>query len=430
MNTTSQQIYLRLESVPRQKTASSAPPLEQSTSEWTSGDPGSRKRPIRLALVLYRDNLNAGGSLRVVETLANALDPQRVEAHIIFTYGGPGPVAARSTVPCHFIGSSGPHDLSAWLRARRLVDGINPDIVHFHNPAYWLHAALTGKRFKKLFHLHGPFFPQKMSFVERWMMKQTRRLADATICITREVRDLALRLHWGDPDRTWTVNNGIDCAKLRNAPPRRDARAALGLPEDSLVAGVVCRLAWYKGCEDAIRILARLDPRWHVVFCGDGPLRPRLKEMAAQCGVAHRVHFPGMLEDMRVAYSAMDAFLFLSRLEPFGLVLAEAMASRVPVFGLGAEGAYRDALYPLITADNAVFVERSSPGDYFSPEPAGVIEDLARQVNRFGANPETHQPMIDRAHRWVVERFDSSVHADAMTEVYDLILHHPAGAPK
>jgi glycosyltransferase involved in cell wall biosynthesis len=77
-----------------------------------------------------------------------------------------------------------------------------------------------------------------------------------------------------------------------------------------------------------------------------------------------------------------------------------------------------------------VFVERSSPGDYFSPEPAGVIGELAEKINRFGEAPEAHRPVIDRAERWVRERFDARVHADAITEVYELILRHPAGAPK
>jgi glycosyltransferase involved in cell wall biosynthesis len=385
---------------------------------------------MRIVLVLYRDDLNVGGSLRVVETLANALDPRFVEAHIVFTYGEAGPVSSKTSVPCHFVGSHGPRDLAGWMRARRVFDAIDPDIVHFHNPVYWLHAALAGKRFKKLFHLHGPFFPDKMSPVERLLMSQTGRLADATVCITREVRDLALRRGWSTPDRTWTVNNGIDCRRAETAPGKYEARRALGLPEDALVIGVVSRLAWYKGCNDAVRILARLNPRWHVVFCGDGPLRPYLTDIAAQLGVSHRTHFTGMLADMSPAYAAMDAFLFLSRLEPFGLVIAEAMASRVPVFGLGGEGAYRDALYPLITQENAVFVERASPGDYFSPEPAGVIGELAEKIDRFGEDPEAHRTVTDRAQRWVRERFDARVLADAMTEVYELVLRHPAGAPK
>ena len=401
-------------------------------SSWNAAAESSypRSRPIRLALVLYRDDLNLGGSLRVVEILANALDPERVQAHIVFAYGGPGPIASRSNVPCHFLNAQGPLDFQSWWGARSVLNAIDPDIVHFHNPAYWLHAALIGKKYKKLIHLHGPFFPKKMGLVDRWLMARTSRLADATVCITRDMRQMALQLGWGKPDRTWTVYNGINCAASDTAPTKREARAALGLPEDGLVIGVVCRLAWYKGCRDAIRVLERLHPEWQLMFCGDGPMKQHLIEVAVQAGVANRTHFAGVLTDMRSAYAAMDAFLFLSKLEPFGLVIAEAMAARVPVFGLAAEGAYRDTLYPLITPDNSIFVERSSPGDYISPEPSAVIDELARRINDFGIDAEAYGPMVDRAQRWVIDRFDARVQAEAMLEIYDFVLECPTDLPK
>jgi glycosyltransferase involved in cell wall biosynthesis len=387
-------------------------------------------RPIRVALILYRDDLNVGGSLRVSEVLANSLDPARVEAHLVFAYGGPGPVAKRARVPCHFLRSRGPRDLRSWARARREIGELQPDILHFHNPVYWLHAALAGKRYRKLMHLHGPFFPSAMGTLQRLLMAQTSRLADGTVCISRDMRQMALNRGWGVPDRTWTVYNGIDCAAYQNLPAKNDARAKLGLPKGALVIGVVCRLAWYKGCRDAIQILSLLHPNWHLIFCGDGPMQRYLADVSAQEGVAHRTHFAGMLDDMRTAWAAMDAFLFLSRLEPFGLVLAEAMASRVPVFGLGAEGEYRERLYPLITKENAVFVERASPGDYGSPEPGPVLDELAQHINHFGAHPELYQQMTDRAHQWVLERFDASVQAQAMLEVYDLAMGRPTDSPK
>jgi glycosyltransferase involved in cell wall biosynthesis len=399
-------------------------------SNTVSSRVSNRAQPIRVAMILYRDDLNLGGSLRVVEILANALDPERVEAHIVFTYGDPGPIAGRATVPCHFLHSRGPRDISGWLRARRIFDEIDPDIVHFHIPAFWLHAALTGKPFKRLVHLHGPFFPKRMRAFERLLMAQTSRMADAAVCISRDIRQMALDLGWGEPERTWTVYNGIDCSCYLKLPSLREARSALGLPSDCLVIGVVSRLAWYKGCVDAIRILTRLRPEWHLVFCGDGPMHGYLADTASQAGVADRTHFAGLLDDMRPAYAAMDAFLFLSKLEPFGLVIGEAMAARVPVFGLAAEGAYRDTLYPLITPENSVFVERTSPGDHISPEPAAVISELADRINAFGMDQKSHLPVIEHAHRWVTERFDARVQAESMLEVYDLVLGRPTDAPK
>jgi glycosyltransferase involved in cell wall biosynthesis len=389
----------------------------------------SAARPIRVALVLYRDNLHVGGSLRVVEVLANAFNPDIVEAHLVFAYGEPGPVAKNSKVPCHFLRARGPHDVLGWVRARRMVAQLDPDILHFHNPVYWLHAALAGTRYKKLAHLHGPFFPATMSWLSRLLVAQTHRLVDAEVCLSREMRNMVLQLGWGTPDRTWTVHNAIDCGSFEKIPSKHEGRAALGLPQDCLLLGMVCRLAWYKGCRDAVRILARLDKRWHLVFCGDGPMRKYLVDVARQEGVEHRTHFTGMLDDMRVAYGAMDASLFLSKLEPFGLIIAEAMASKVPVFGLAAEGQYNDGLYPLVTPRNSVFVDRTLPGDYGSPEPSPVLDELSARINDFGKQPEAYGPMIDEAYSWVRKRFDSKVQSESMCEIYEALLGRPTDAP-
>jgi hypothetical protein len=40
-----------------------------------------------VALILYRDDLNVGGSLRVAEVLANSLDPARVDARRVHSFG-------------------------------------------------------------------------------------------------------------------------------------------------------------------------------------------------------------------------------------------------------------------------------------------------------------------------------------------------------
>ena len=390
----------------------------------------SHTKPVRVAMILYRDDLHVGGSLRLVETMANSLDPVRAEVHLVFAYGDRGPVSRRAAVPSHFLHARGPLDFRAWLRARRIFAELNPDILHFHNPAYWIHAALAGTRYRKIFHVHGPYFVADMGWRQRLLAAQMRKLVDAEVCITRGTRKLVVERGWGHPTKTWIAFNAIDCAWYASVPTKEQAREALGLPDQPLILGVVCRLAWYKGCQDAIRILRCLDARWHLVFCGDGPMRKYLVEIAHQEHVLERIHFTGMLDDMRPAYAAMDAFLFLSRLEPFGLVMGEAMACRVPVFGLGGEGDYRDPMYPLVTSENSVFIDRSAPEDYSSPEPAPVIETLAREIRQYGEEPSSFQPMIDRAYRWVVERFDARVQSESMLEIYDLVLGRPTDSPK
>ena len=166
------------------------------------------------------------------------------------------------------------------------------------------------------------------------------------------------------------------------------------------------------------------------MFCGDGPMLPYLVSLAQQEGLADRTHFVGMLDEMDLAYKAMDAFLFLSRQEPFGLVIGEAMAARVPVFGLAGEGAYRDTFYPLLTPANSVLIERTSPGDFLSPEPSAVLNELASRINDFGMQPESYRPMIDQAYCWIQERFDSHVQAEAVSEIYDYVMGRVTDSPR
>ncbi len=101
-------------------------------------------------MVHYRDAAEAGGSLRVGETIANHLDPHRVKAEFVFAYGGAGPVAANARVPCHFIRASGPRDISAWPRARALFRKIDPDVIHFQDGVVWLRLALSRTAYRKL----------------------------------------------------------------------------------------------------------------------------------------------------------------------------------------------------------------------------------------------------------------------------------------
>jgi len=144
--------------------------------------------------------------------------------------------------------------------------------------------------------------------------------------------------------------------------------------------------------------------------------------------VRDRIYFTVGVEDVRYAYAAMDALLFLSHVEPFGLVLAEAMASRVPVFGLAAEGGYAEPDYPLVTGSNSVFFERRNPHDETAPESTDVLDRLAREMCRFAQAPTMFNRMVDSAFQWVSSRFDGSRQSEAMLTVYDRLLNGAAPA--
>jgi glycosyltransferase involved in cell wall biosynthesis len=110
------------------------------------------------------------------------------------------------------------------------------------------------------------------------------------------------------------------------------ARAAFGLPEDQPVIGCVARLHPLKCLDNALRIMPAL-PDCHLALAGQGPDAERLRALAGELGMAGRVHFVGELEPARIGdfLKSLDAFVFPSSAETFGLAAVEAAQAGVPV---------------------------------------------------------------------------------------------------
>jgi len=386
-------------------------------------------RPIRVAMVHYRDDVSAGGSLRVGETIANNLDREGISAEFVFAYGGPGPVSARTRLPAHFIRAHGPSDFAAWARARTLFAKLQPDIIHFQEGVVWLRTALTGAPGKKIVHVHGrysAFHPPHRTPRERVKSVLDARLSqayfkstDAQVCINGATREWLLDLGWISKERSCVVYNAIDASRFASVIPSSDARAQLGLPQDKLLVGMICRLVWEKGCSDFLSIIERLPERWHGVICGDGPLRAELQRQCEQRGVTDRVSFLGNHDDVSLVYAAIDAYAFVSRYDGFGLTVAEAMAAAVPVFGIAREGDYSEAAYPLITPETASMVTCAADAGLDE-----AVKEVANRIAKHGENPAASSHSIERARSWVSQLFDASVQAEAMTRVYEDIFSH------
>jgi phosphatidyl-myo-inositol dimannoside synthase len=99
----------------------------------------------------------------------------------------------------------------------------------------------------------------------------------------------------------------------------------------------------YKGTDDLIRSLAQLCatfPGLNLVAVGGGDDLPRLRQIAADLGVASSVHFLTGLSkaDLAACYAHADIFALPSTGEGFGLVFLEAMAFAKPIVAAAAGG--------------------------------------------------------------------------------------------
>ncbi len=72
---------------------------------------------------------------------------------------------------------------------------------------------------------------------------------------------------------------------------------------------------------------------WDLVLLGDGPLREALNSQLSTLNLHAHVHLPGFepYEELPVYYALAKAFVHASTTEQWGLVVNEAIASRLPV---------------------------------------------------------------------------------------------------
>ncbi len=156
------------------------------------------------------------------------------------------------------------------------------------------------------------------------------------------------------------ISTGIDLEVLRALQPV-DPRTEAGWPEDSIVAVSVGRLAREKSSGlllDAFAAAARIDPRLRLLLVGGGPLHDTLSARVVDEGLAARVRLTGRMPrlDALALAAGADLFLFASRTETQGLVLAEAIAVGLPVVALDGPGV-RDSVRD---GTDGVVVERST----------------------------------------------------------------------
>jgi len=129
------------------------------------------------------------------------------------------------------------------------------------------------------------------------------------------------------------IPNGVDLPRYA-AEDRMTARTALGLDPKRRYVATIAR---FHPVKDHFTLLngfaqvARMRPDVDLLLVGDGPLRPTLERQCAELGMAERVRFMGVRDNVASILRASDVFALTSVSEAASITLLEAMASELPV---------------------------------------------------------------------------------------------------
>jgi glycosyltransferase involved in cell wall biosynthesis len=135
-----------------------------------------------------------------------------------------------------------------------------------------------------------------------------------------------------------TIWNGVDTSVFTPTGGTDGWRQRLGINEDAFVVGHVARFDAIKRHEDmlaAARLLAASAPRIVVVFVGQGPRLPAIRQAAD--GLAN-LRFVASVADMPPLLRSLDAIALCSAHEGAPLSLLEGMACGLPVVATAVGG--------------------------------------------------------------------------------------------
>ena len=301
----------------------------------------------------------------------------------------------------------------AW-KLRSVLAGHEPDLIHSNGfKTHILAAWARPPRAKVIWHVHD--YVGARPLMSRLMRIHVGRCALAVTNSRSVAMDFEHVCGNGFPVRP--LHNAVDLEHFSPQGPVLDLDAAAGLPSapaGCVRVGLVATMARWKGHEVFLRALSMLPEsapiRGYVVggaiyhTRGSQHTLEELRAVARRLGIEGRVGFTGFVNDSAAAMRALDVVVHASVLpEPFGLVIAEAMACAKPVIAASAGGAAE-----IIAENHNTLTHR-----------AGDAAAMAACIARLADDSRLREKLGRDARRWAQQRFDRSRLANEIIPLYE-----------
>lgn len=289
----------------------------------------------------------SGGGERYLADLANAFTERGHEVYAALRPNSP--LIASLAVPesnivtlalRNSLDANSARRLSAFTRQNKI------DIVHAHMARDYPLAAYASARNRssRFIVTRHVLFP--MNRLHKLTLSRVARVIAVSDAVALQLRSERIVAD----GKIAVVLNGVDVLRFEKVRAHFERERFLRhwqLPAAAKLIGTVGELKALKGQEEFLHAaseVAKTFPDAHFIIAGidssrDQQQRKLLEKLANTLGLHSRVRFIDWLEDVAELYCALDVFVSASRAESFGLAMAEAMATGIPVVATQTEGA-------------------------------------------------------------------------------------------
>jgi glycosyltransferase involved in cell wall biosynthesis len=237
--------------------------------------------------------------------------------------------------------------------------------------------------------------PVPRNAFSRWLYARPVRIVTAGEALRRDLAERTGVL----PERIESVPTGADPARYKPGG-RLAARAALGLPADRMLVGIVATLRSWKGHR---YLLDALPENATLVIVGDGPQREALEARVAELGLASRVIFAGNQRDVVPWLQALDVFALPSYAnEGVPQALLQAMLTALPC----------------VTTDVGSIAELAIDERTALVVPPNDVAALRKALERLVADDELRRRLGEAARRHCAEAMSAEHMLDRMEVIY------------
>ena len=322
-----------------------------------------------------------------------------VQLEIILARGKPHPVGVPNWTIHRFAIGRGLRWYVAPLvvppAIRRVHAAVGFDLLRVHSLRYMGPSALWARRRYRLdvpiVSHHHHLDPDPLNrLIEKRVVDASDRIVVGSEFGRRQLREeLGART-----DHVAVVYYGVD-ARFAPRPRREDlvARYRLAGRRVALYFGGLKPRKNLGLLVEAWRALAPRHPDTTLLIAGGGPLLGELRAQVSRLGLEDRVVFTGYVAEAEKAdhFNLGDVFLFPSAMEGFGLVVAEAMSTGLPVVASN-----RGSIPELVVDGEGGFVCEPTGPEPFVEKLTLLLGDRALGEKFGHANRER----VERLFRW------------------------------
>ncbi len=252
-------------------------------------------------------------------------------------------------VSVYCLGCKNGHDPRILTRFHSVLKEFRPDVIHAHVPAIMEYAylRLSGSKIPIVKTTHGIALENIIGNntktlkqrISQYITKYISPSITQEIYVSKGVKDFYHNLNGRVIYNPFTfTESNINSHKLHSI---------IGVPENTTIWGTACRLSREKRPELFTHVMAELLIRFpdsHAVVCGNGDVSTmkELEYIVDKANVSKRFHWLGYRPDAPELTKNLSFFIMTSLTEGMPTALLEAMAAKVPIAFMEANGGLRD----------------------------------------------------------------------------------------